>query len=175
MNRSSCFHRSDFHLPSLLCSGADAAASVRGSKAYPGLSGTVYFYQTQRGVLVRAEIYGLPEPDQPCEEPVFGFHIHEGGRCGGNADDPFSDAMSHYNPHGCGHPFHAGDMPPLFGCGGSALLLFLTDRFCVEEVIGKTVIIHDHPDDFTSQPSGNSGTKIACGVIQKTGSPCIGM
>ena len=82
--------------------------------------------------------------------------------------DPFAGAMSHYNPKGCEHPYHAGDLPPLFGNGGSALSLFLTNRFSVREITGKTVIIHDRPDDFTTQPSGNSGTKIACGVIERT-------
>ena len=42
-----------------------------------------------------------------------------------------------------------------------------TDRFCVEEIIGKTVIIHNDPDDFHTQPAGNAGKKIACGVIRK--------
>jgi len=77
--------------------------------------------------------------------------------------DPFSDVMSHYNPNGCEHPYNDGDLPPLFGNGGYALCAFLTDRFSVNDVIGRTVIIHDQPDDFTTQPSGNSGTKIACG------------
>ena len=57
-------------------------------------------------------------------------------------------------------------MPPLFGCNGAAFSVFLTDRITVNEIIGKTVIIHSDPDDFTSQPSGNAGTKIACGVIR---------
>lgn len=43
----------------------------------------------------------------------------------------------------------------------------LTNRFNIEEIIGKVVIIHDKPDDFVTQPSGNSGTKIACGEIKK--------
>jgi Cu-Zn family superoxide dismutase len=58
-------------------------------------------------------------------------------------------------------------MPPLFGNQGYAFLMFLTDRFTAREIIGKTVIIHDKPDDFTTQPAGNSGNKIACGVIQR--------
>ena len=44
---------------------------------------------------------------------------------------------------------------------------FLTDRFTLKEIIGRTVVIHSMPDDFTSQPSGNSGEKIACGVIKR--------
>ena len=45
-------------------------------------------------------------------------------------------------------------------------MTFLTNRFRVEEILGKTVIIHDSPDDFTSQPAGNAGKKIACGMIR---------
>lgn len=83
-------------------------------------------------------------------------------------DDPFADAMPHYDPNGCEHPHHAGDLPPLFENNGFALSLVLTDRFSVDEVIGRTVIVHADPDDFTTQPSGNSGEKIACGVIRPT-------
>ena len=80
--------------------------------------------------------------------------------------------MSHYDPDGCEHPCHAGDLPPLFGNDGYALSLFLTNRFSVEEVTGRVVIIHSHPDDLTTGPSGNSGEKIACGVIRRTGGAC---
>ncbi len=144
-----------------------ALASIAGSENYPDLSGTVRFYQTREGVIVWAEVSGLPRSDPPCQDRVFGFHLHEGTGCGGRMDDPFANAMSHYDPHGCEHPHHAGDLPPLFGNDGFALCLFLTRRFSVDEVVGKTVIIHDQPDDFTTQPSGSSGTKIACGVIRK--------
>lgn len=51
-----------------------------------------------------------------------------------NIDDPFADAMSHYNPGRCEHPYHAGDLPPLFGNNGFALCAFLTDRFSIDEV-----------------------------------------
>lgn len=155
-------------LLSVLRGRAQAVARVTGSKDYPGLSGVVRFYQTQKGVLVFAQVSGLPHSDLPCQGRVFGFHIHKGTDCGGNADDPFANAMSHYDPAGCEHPHHAGDLPPLFESGGVALCVFLTDRFTVDEVIGKTVIIHDHPDDLMTQPSGNSGAKIACGVIRRT-------
>jgi len=57
-------------------------------------------------------------------------------------------------------------MPPLFGNNGRAVSIFLTNRFSIEEVIGKAVIIHGSPDDFTTQPSGNAGEKIACGIIR---------
>ena len=48
---------------------------------------------------------------------------------------------------------------------GYAFSAFLTDRFTVKEIVGRTVIMHSSPDDFTSQPSGNAGEKIACGEI----------
>lgn len=142
-----------------------AFAHLIGEGEYAAVRGTVLFYQTQRGVLVRAEITGLPDSNDPCKSPIFAFHIHEGTACTGNAADPFLNAMAHYNPHRCSHPYHAGDLPPLFANHGYAFSMFLTDRFIVKEVIGRTVIIHAGPDDFTTQPSGNPGIKIACGVI----------
>jgi Cu-Zn family superoxide dismutase len=82
-----------------------------------------------------------------------------------DGSDPFPSSGTHYNPNNCPHPYHAGDMPPLFGANGYAFLTFVTSRFTVNEIIGKTIIIHSMPDDFTTNPSGNSGEKIACGVI----------
>lgn len=145
----------------------NAFAIIKGDNNHTHIHGTVKFRQTPRGVLVSAEISGLPtRRGKSCGGNIFGFHIHEGKKCEGSGTDPFADAMSHYNPEGCKHPFHSGDMPPLFGNNGYAQMSFLTDRFNVREIIGRVVIIHDQPDDFTSQPSGNSGTKIACGVIR---------
>ena len=63
------------------------------------------------------------------------------------------------------HPKHAGDLPPLLANDGVAWSAVYTDRFYPEEVIGRTVVIHGMGDDFHSQPSGNSGVKIACGEI----------
>lgn len=144
----------------------NAIAMVKGSEKYPDIHGKVQFYNTINGTVVRAEITGLPKSNELCSQPVFGFHIHSGESCTGNTENPFADVNGHYNPNNCRHPYHAGDMPPLFGAGGKALLIFLTDRFHVRDIIGKTVIIHAHPDDFTSQPSGNAGEMMACGEIQ---------
>ncbi|MGM9661649.1 MAG: superoxide dismutase family protein [Oscillospiraceae bacterium] len=149
----------------LLLRRPQAEAQLHGSDKHPALRGTVRFYQTEAGVLVAAAVEGLPESGAACPSDIFAFHIHSGGRCAGNAQDPFADALTHYDPGHCPHPGHAGDMPPLFGSGGRALQLFMTDRFTVEEVVGKTVIVHAKPDDFTTQPSGAAGEKIACGVI----------
>lgn len=140
-------------------------AVVRGGREYPSIHGTVTFTPVQRGVLVNAEIYSLPVVNDVCKGGIFAFHIHGGGSCTGNDTDEFADAGTHYNPKGCPHPYHAGDLPPLFSNNGYAYMQVLTDRFSLSEIIGKVVIIHSGTDDFTTQPSGNSGKKIACGKI----------
>ena len=143
-----------------------AVATVKGSREFSDISGRVYFYQRKTGVIVVVEVSGLPRGNDACDNPVFGFHIHSGISCTGNVDDYFADSKGHYNPRDCSHPYHAGDMPPLFGNNGYAFSVFFTDRFTVKEIVGRTVIIHSKVDDFTTQPSGNSGTKMACGVIK---------
>ena len=150
---------------SFLCRRYDACAYVEGSREYPNISGSVRFYQTSKGVLIAAELHGLPDKDTPDRSGVFGFHIHSGKCCTGTAADPFADTKMHYNPRNLDHPYHAGDLPPLFSNCGYAMSIFLTDRFSLAEVVGRTVIIHSKPDDFTTQPSGASGEKIACGRI----------
>lgn len=144
-----------------------AIAKIRGSDDYPHIRGVARFYNAKAGVIAAVRVTGLPDSVEICNRRVFAVHIHSGGSCSGNETDYFADAMTHYNPQNCPHPSHAGDMPPLFGCGGDAFTAFLTDRFSVGDIIGKTVIIHSSPDDFTTQPAGNSGTKIACGVIER--------
>lgn len=150
----------------LLYKKPQAAAVIRGSARFPNIKGLVRFYQTHSGVLIATEVFGLPTARGMCDDPVFGFHIHSGGRCSGNAQDPFADAMTHYAPDDCPHPYHAGDMPPLFGVNGYAFSVFVSGRVSVKELLGKTVIIHARPDDFTTQPAGNAGEKLACGVIK---------
>lgn len=137
-----------------------AAAKIFGSSRYPQINGSVTFKQTQMGVLVTAQVFGLP-----AGRRIFAFHIHDGVSCSGNNKDPFADAGTHYDPEGYAHPFHAGDLPPLFGNDGYAFMSVITDRFTVNDIIGLTVIIHGGMDDFTTQPSGNAGEKIACGKI----------
>lgn len=145
-----------------------ASAQITGTKQYPDIKGRVSFWQTQKGVLVTAQINGLPYTDSVCPlNQIYGFHIHDNTDYDKSLTDPVSSAAGHFNPNNCSHPYHAGDMPPLFGNNSYAYMSFLTDRFTVSEIIGKIVIIHISPDDFTTQPSGNSGEKIAGGTIQK--------
>lgn len=145
-----------------------AAAVIAGSPHNPAVSGTLHFYQTPLGVCLLTQIFGLPVSEDPCVKQIFAFHIHSGDTCSGTAEDPFADVLTHYNPDNCPHPQHAGDLAPLFAThSGYAFEILLTDRFSVDEIIGKTIVIHRDPDDFTTQPSGNAGEKIACGEIQR--------
>lgn len=138
----------------------DAVARIHGATDAPQLTGCVRFYQEKNCVLIVARILGMPE----SEMGFFGFHIHQGDNCFG-AD--FSGTGSHYNPTNQAHPKHAGDLPPLLACQGNAYLSVRTDRFSVKEIIERTVVIHSDPDDFRTQPAGNAGRKIACGVIRR--------
>lgn len=136
----------------------DARAIIKGSKKYPNIRGKVSFFQEACSVLVHAEIVGLPQN----ESGFFGFHIHEGAKCGGVG---FANTGGHLNPEKNPHPSHMGDLPPLLSCDGKASMTVRTWRFRVKEIVGRTVIIHYGSDDFRTQPSGDAGEKIACGVI----------
>lgn len=144
---------------------ANAWAAIRGNREHPRLLGSVKFFQTPAGVLVLAEVWGLPNR---AENPsgIFGFHIHSGRSCTGTPEQEFADADGHLNPAELPHPQHMGDLPPLFAGNGYAWTSFLTSRFTIRDILGRTLIIHAAPDDFTTQPSGNAGEMIACGVIR---------
>lgn len=146
----------------------DAVAFIKGSTTYPNISGIVRFYQTDSGVYVVTSIFGLPNGNTVCDNRIFAMHIHDGGSCEEQSGkEAFPLTGSHYNPNACEHPYHAGDLPPLFSANGMAMSSVLISRFTVREIIGKTVIIHSGVDDFKTQPSGNAGEKIACGIIEE--------
>ena len=151
---------------SLMAQSPDAAALVYGSRKYPTIRGRVYFYQLDNGVLIAADIEGLPVSEGNCACGIFGFHIHSGTSCSGDKADPFSAVLGHYDSKNCPHPCHSGDLPPLLGSGSRAFSACVTNRFVISEVLGRAVIIHSSPDDMHTQPSGNSGEKIACGIIR---------
>lgn len=137
MFRRDCYMINKQNLDCILRGRPVATAKIRGSSEYPDIVGMAEFYQTEMGTLVVTEVSGLPQNDDACMSPVFGYHIHSGQLCAGNSDDAFS--------------------------------IFLSDRFNVYDILGRTVVIHLHPDDFHTQPSGNSGMKIACGMINYNG------
>lgn len=156
---------------SILSHKPTAYASLKGSGLAPKLKAEVYFYAIKNGTLVVIEAHGLPDfspaTDISPQIGPFGFHIHDGNICEPQSgQDAFSKAGSHYNPTYMSHPNHAGDLPVLFSNNGYAFMAVYTDKFVPSEIIGKTAVIHQSPDDFRSQPAGNSGIRIACGVIK---------
>lgn len=132
--------------------------------------GTATLTQTPQGVLVHAEVNGLPAGPH-------GFHIHAVGKC----EPPFTSAGGHFNPAGHKHGFeaaggsHIGDMPNLFvGADGRGTV----DAFAGGATIdpgaaslfgpaGTAIVVHANKDDYASDPAGNAGDRIACGVIEK--------
>lgn len=151
--------------------GMRALAEIRGSDLAPNLRGYVIFTDVPYGSEVFVEVEGLPnyKPAEAGRNPIgpHGFHIHQHGTCKmGDPNDPFKEAGEHWNPDNQPHGHHASDFPVLFSNNGYARMSFFTDRFNVQEVIGKTVIIHENPDDYRTQPAGDSGKRIGCGVIQ---------
>lgn len=140
-----------------------AVAWVTGGPSYPQISGLAKFYDTPYGgTLVEAEFFGLPNIAAQNSSAYYAMHIHEFGDC----SDSFMHTGEHYNPSSLPHPSHAGDLLPLLSNQGYAWSAFYDKRFRVNDIVGRSVILHAHADDFTSQPSGNSGAKIACGVIR---------
>lgn len=97
----------------------------------------------------------------------LGFHIHANRSCTGDREDEFKDVGKHYNPDRKRHPNHKGDLSPINTSTGEVHIEQETDRFTVDEIIGKAIILHSQRDDFTSQPAGDAGDKIACGVIRE--------
>lgn len=138
----------------------NAIAIIEGNASNPNLHGQVCFCKTMNGgVLITAELFGLP--DSFNKSNFYGMHIHEFGDCG----QDFQRTGNHFNPENMPHPMHTGDLPALLSNQGYAWMSFFDRRFTIDDIIGKSIVIHNMQDDFTSQPSGNSGAKIGCGVI----------
>lgn len=145
--------------------GLDATAQLQPTQGNSA-SGVVRFRQDKSAVLVTAEVQGLTPGSH-------GFHIHEKGDC--SAPDG-SSAGGHFNPTGQPHgdprsaAHHAGDIPMLEAdATGKARLETRLEGLAVgsgpTDIIGRAVVIHASPDDYRSQPAGNSGARVACGVI----------
>lgn len=132
-------------------------------------TGTVTFTRQADGLEVVADLQGLSPGG------VHGFHVHETGDC--SAPDA-SSAGGHFNPQGTPHgapdqPLeqrHAGDLGNIeAGLDGTAQYRRLMPGLQLEgahSIVGKAVVVHAQADDFTSQPAGDSGPRLACGVIE---------
>lgn len=136
--------------------------------------GIVTLAEQEDQVTLTAALENLP--------PGFhGFHIHTVGSCEDSGEGPFTAAGDHFNPDGTEHPNHAGDLPTLLVLeDGSAYLAVKTDRFILEDLLdedGSAVIVHANSNNFANIPeryggpdeetlsAGDSGDRIACGVI----------
>ncbi|HYC93677.1 MAG TPA: superoxide dismutase family protein [Thermoanaerobaculia bacterium] len=160
----------------LLLLGACASSMDTGPSATAALAptsgqtaaGMVTLTQLADGsVRVQAELSGVPAG-------VHGFHIHEKGDCGDNGNA----AGGHYNPlstpHGApnAETKHAGDFGNVTAdASGRVSHSFTTRSITVEEgpttAVGHAIILHANPDDLTTQPTGNAGARIACGVVTR--------
>jgi Cu/Zn superoxide dismutase len=141
-------------------------------------AGLVVLEDVGDAVFVSAQVAGL--------EPGFhGFHVHAGGACTGEDGDPdFSLAEGHYgHDEDTAHGTHPGDLPSLYAdAEGEAELSFATDRFTLEEIVGRTIIVHADPDNFANIPdryqstsgsgpdeetrrTGDAGGRVACGEV----------
>lgn len=145
----------------------DAYAKLKGGPLSPCVKGDIFLYQLQNGVYIKAYIKGIPNTKSDGNPTSFhGLHIHENGDCNiGSPSDPFLESGGHWNPTNQPHPMHAGDLPPILSANGIGILSVYTDRFRVSNSIGKAFILHEGIDDFTTQPAGNAGARLACGVI----------
>jgi len=146
--------------------GPSAVAELQPTRGN-AVAGTVRFTQQDGGLFVVADVSGL----KPGQE--HGFHIHEKGDCSSG------DAMSaggHLNPNGKPHgppsaEHHAGDLPALRADSAGTATIDSRVPGLVggpTEFAGKALVVHVSPDDYTTQPTGNSGARIACGVITAT-------
>ncbi|HEV8131599.1 MAG TPA: superoxide dismutase family protein [Acidobacteriota bacterium] len=147
--------------------GPSAGAELKPTRGN-NVTGTVTFHEMGDQVHVVADISGL-KPGK------HGFHIHEKGDC--SAPDATS-AGAHFNPDSQPHgaptaaAHHAGDFGNIeANASGNAHLEttvnFITVSDGPKSVVGRSVIVHAAPDDLTTQPTGNAGARLACGVIEK--------
>ena len=139
--------------------GAPTIALVNGAGAS---TGAVQVEQRANGSYLRIAVQGLP----PGEH---GLHLHAVGRCEGPA---FQSAGAHWNPAGRQHGHlnpqgaHAGDLPNLtVSANGRGSLNLLVPASALADADGTALVIHAKPDDYRTDPSGNSGDRIACAVI----------
>ncbi len=149
-------------VPATLAMGASSARADLGPASGSAVSGAVLVRALPGGgVHLDAKVSGLTPG-------VHGFHVHEVGDC--SAADA-SSAKGHFNPTGKPHGSHAGDLPDLTAdASGSAVLSADVPGLTLDDsamsIMGRAFVVHADPDDHVSQPAGNSGKRVACGVIK---------
>jgi Cu-Zn family superoxide dismutase len=148
-----------------------AQATLQGAPGDTDFSGTVTLYHEGNGVRVVADFAGVDTPGK------HGFHVHETGECAHDeaGGKHFSSAGGHFNPTGAEHacpptePRHAGDLGNIeIGANGSGHAELTTGLLSLDganSVVGKAIILHTGEDDCKTQPTGNAGDRLACGVV----------
>jgi Cu-Zn family superoxide dismutase len=136
----------------------------------PKVSGTVTITDDgSGGVKIVADVSG-------AKDGKHGFHVHENGQC--EHSDHFKSAGGHFNPGGADHacpptdPRHAGDLGNIDITGGKGHLEITSTALSLSgpnSVVGKALILHTGEDDCKTQPTGNSGDRLACGVVTQEG------
>ena len=154
----------------LLVSGCSRGSSSEGGGLGSG-SGKLTLAPMGDGVHISGEVGGLPANAQS------GFHVHEKGDC--SAVDATS-AGAHFNPAASQHgragtaTHHAGDMDNLVSDASGVAKVNMHLRGvtlgggAANDIAGRAVIVHAAPDDYRTQPTGNAGARVACGVIKVT-------
>jgi Cu-Zn family superoxide dismutase len=157
--------------PAVPAAAAVAVARIVGADGNPATGELAFTRDPNGGVHITGSIGGLG-PDSE-----HGFHVHETGDCsapaGGSAGKHFNPAAQpHGGPEAAAR--HSGDLPNLKAdADGNALVDVHMGDVGVgtrddRDLVGRAVIVHTSPDDYSTQPSGGSGTPIACGVIEMT-------
>jgi Cu-Zn family superoxide dismutase len=146
--------------PTSWAAGPSAHADM-GPTSGSSVRGTVILRAIPAGLHLDAKIAGLTPG-------VHGFHVHEIGDC--SAPDA-SSAKGHFNPTGKPHGSHAGDLPDLTAdAAGLASLSVDLPGLSLDDgaggILNRAFVVHADPDDHMSQPAGNSGKRVACGVIK---------
>ena len=150
--------------------GAQTATATLESADDPKLSGTVTFTQLADAVRVVVDVAGVEDPGP------HGIHLHENGKCEhGPAGKHYTSAGGHFNPTGAPHAcresttHHAGDFGNIeIQADGTGHLVVVTSMLSLagpNSPIGKAVILHTGGDDCKTQPTGNSGGRLACGLV----------
>jgi superoxide dismutase, Cu-Zn family len=155
---------------SLLAQGGSAGAKAELKDVQGKTVGDAVLTETPQGVIIRLNLTGVPEG-------IHALHVHEAGKC----EPPFTTAGGHFNPskkqHGMDNQMgmHAGDLPNIQVPAGGRLTLELFERDVtlgpgpnsLLDADGSSIVIHQGPDDYKTDPAGNAGARIACGVISR--------